>query len=121
MPFTETGKDTKGRRILKETVTLGNTTTVYSGSFQVEKGEDFVVIGNTGAVNTVGAVTVEVQVSADNSTFATITSSFMASIDSTTLASFYDNSLKGDAPYFRLAIASAANDSANSAEFVVIV
>lgn len=117
-------KETRNRRsVAYETITLGNVSTVYSSEIDwILPGQDFVVIGNTGAVNTVGANTTEVQVSHDGgTTWATITSSFMADFDTATLASFYDNSATGDMPSYRLAITAAGNDAANSAEMVVIV
>lgn len=121
MAFAEAGKNTKGRRILTETITQGDTATVYSDSFQVNKGEDFTVVVNTAAVNTTGAITTEVEGSHDNTTFFTLTSSFIADCDTATLSGYYDNSLKGDLPYYRLAMAAAADDDANDLEVVVII
>lgn len=114
--------DTVNKRwVNTETVTLGNAATVYSSTIDwVKPGNDFLVFGNTAVLNSVGAVTVEVQASFDGSTWATVTSSFLSDLDNTTLAALYDNSAKGDAPYYRLAIACAANDSANTMDFVVI-
>lgn len=117
MAFTDTSVN--GRLVKTETITLANAGDSATSSFQVDVGGDFTVIANTGAVNTVGAVTGEVQVSHDNSTWSTITSSFISSVDTATIAAFYDNSANGDAPYYRVNFTSAADDSSTDIEVVV--
>jgi hypothetical protein len=110
-----------GRAVHTEDLVLFNTTTGYSSEIDfVGPNCDFTVIGNTGAVNTVGAVVAEVQMSQDGSTWVTSTSTFMATMDTTTKVSVYVANVKGDAPFYRLAIACAGNDSPTTIEFAII-
>lgn len=103
-----------GRVVQTETVTLSNASTASSSAFEVPKGSDFVAFINTGATNTAGAVTTDLQGSFDGSTWVDIDASFAADCDTATVVKAYDASASGDFPFYRLQFDSAADDSANT-------
>ena len=120
MPFANASE--QGRLVKSETITLANAGDSSTSMFSTANiGDDFVIIANTGAVNTVGAVTGEVQVSHDKQTWSTLTSSLISSVDTATVAAHYDASAEGDAPYYRVTFTSAADDSSTDIEVVVIL
>lgn len=99
------------RLVQSETVTLANATDAVSSAFEVPKNGNFVVFLNTGAVNTVGAVTTDLQGSFDNSTWVDIDASFAADLDTATLIKAYVAATSGDFPFYRLQFTCVANDS----------
>ena len=102
------------RLIQSETVTLANAGDAVSSSFEVAKNADFVSFLNTGATNTTGAVTTDLQGSFDGSTWADIDASFAADLDTAMIVKSYDASASGDFPFYRFQFTCAADDSATT-------
>lgn len=102
------------RLVQSETVTLANATVAYSSAFEVPKNGNFVAFLNTGATNTVGAVTTDLQGSFDNSAWVDIDASFAADLDTLTIMKAYVASTSGDFPFYRFQFDCAGNDSATT-------
>lgn len=115
-----TKETTNGFLVATETLTLPSaaSTDVNSSSIDfAKKGSDFIVFANTGATDLTADGDVDVQVSFDGSTWATLKADLIASIDNTTAVAFFDVSAEGEAPYYRLTI---TNDGNQAAEEVVV-
>lgn len=120
--------DDAGSRYLtiEETLTLpsGASTAVNGSTFQIPAGaKSFTVIFNTGATNTTADGDVDIQVSGDNSSFATLVADFIASFDAATVTATYDpvnNSAHGIAPYFRIQVTNDGNQAAETVTYQVV-
>lgn len=113
MAWTKSSKN--GRLVASESVTLANAGTANGTSIDfIKANKDFSVFINTGATNTVGAVTTDLEGSFDGSTWVDINASFAADCDTAVKMVTYDASTTGDFPYYRLSFDSAADDSATS-------
>lgn len=111
-----------GRSVYTETVTLANAGTANGSTIKfIPKGQDFHVFVNTGSVNTVGAVTTDLEGSFDDSTWVDEDASFLADCDTAMVNKVYDNSASGDYPYFRLSFDSVADDSSTDIVVKVVV
>jgi hypothetical protein len=111
-----TSSTAEGRLVRSESVTLANAGDAYSTVFSVDRDEDFTIFINTGALNTVGAVTTGLQVSWDGTTFVTLIAAGTIATDCDTAVKVkaYVAGTSGDFPYYRLLFTCAANDSANA-------
>lgn len=121
MPF-NTGTTNNRRPVFSETLLMGNAGTVNGATINfVKPGENFTVFVNTAALNTVGAVTTDLEVSFDETTWATLDSSFIADFDTAVLVKAYVAATSGDFPYYRLSFDATANDAASSITYKVVV
>ena len=102
------------RLVQSETVTLANATDGVSSAFEVPKNGNFVAFLNTGATNTAGAVTTDLQGSFDNSTWVDIDASFAADLDTLLIMKAYVAATSGDFPFYRFQFTCAADDSATT-------
>lgn len=110
-----------GRNVFSETVALGNAGDTYSSAIGfIPRGVGFTGFINTGALNTVGAVTTDLQGSFDGTNWVTIDASFAADCDTAMVSKVYVAATSGDFPYYRFKLSAAANDSANSIVVKVI-
>lgn len=117
-----TGTTENDRVVFTETVTLANADTANSSSIDfVPPGKDFTVLINTGAVNTTGAVTTDLEGSLDESTYGDIDASFAADCDTAMIIKAYDVSASGDFPYYRLGFDSVADDSATTIDVSIVI
>jgi len=108
-----------GRAILTETVQLSSSGTTYSSAFTVPLGETFTALINTLALNSVGAVTTDLEGSQDSADWQDIDTSFAADCDTATIASVHAIT-DGDYPFYRLSFDSAGADVANSIVVVIM-
>lgn len=102
----------KGRVLQTEAVTLASSGTANGTAFVVPVGANFTAHINTGAVNTAGAVTTDLEGSTDGSTWTDVDASFAADCDTATISSIYSASTNGDWPYYRLTFDCAGADAA---------
>lgn len=110
-----------GRSVYTESVTLANAGTANSSRIDfIPRGVGFTVHANTGAVNTVGAVTTDLEGSFNGTTFVDVDASFLADLDTAVKTAVYVASTSGDYPYYRLSFDSAADDSSTVIAVVVI-
>lgn len=119
MPFSKSRVN--GRSVFTETVALANATTANGSTMSfVPSGVGFTAIVNTGAVNTVGAVSVDLEGSIDGTNWSTIDGSFLGDIDTATLTKVYVAATSGDWPYYRLTYDCVGNDSPTSIVVAVV-
>lgn len=110
----------KGRVLYTEAVTLANATTANGSAFVVPVGAGFTAHINTGAVNTVGVVTTDLEGSIDGTNWSDINATFAADCDTATISSVYSAATSGDWPYYRLTYDCVGNDSPTVITVVVI-
>lgn len=117
-----TKKTANKRLVASETITLSNGGTANGTSIDfIPKDDNFVAFINTGAKNTVGAVTTDLEGSFDGTTWVDIDASFAADCDTATKMKAYVASTSGDFPYYRLTFDCAGNDSATQIVVKVVV
>lgn len=73
----------------------------------IPAGSDFIVIANTGAVNTSSDADIAVKCCGSRTgTYALLKDDLITSIDTIVASAFYDTSLNGEAPYYKLFVDS---------------
>ncbi|MDX1486569.1 MAG: hypothetical protein R3268_00105 [Acidiferrobacterales bacterium] len=116
-----TGASENERAVHTEALLMANASTANGSTIDfVKPGQNFVAVLNTGAVNTVGAITTDLEGSYDGTNWVDIDGAFAADFDTATIVAAYDAQLTGDWPYYRLTFDAAADDSSTTITYKII-
>ena len=108
--------------IQEETLTLasGAATAISSTAFEGKADKDFLVVANTGAVNTTGAIVVNVLGSYDGTNYGVIKASLIADADSAVKIANFDVQTLGQMPYYKVQLAPASDEQAKEIKIAIV-
>ena len=111
---------TSGYAVSKEVITFNEANKVSSAAFEVKKNVVMSVFANKAALNTAGAVKVNLLLSYDGANFTKI-KELIADIDTAFLVADYDFGAEGGAPWAKIELEPAADEGTTNTVEVAVV